>query len=130
MPTRVSPLAAGRSTGAPPPAAATGGDESPAAAPSDGNQSRLGYDFVFDTCADGRTLKCLTVVDEFTRECLAIDVAGGIRSDRVIEVLAQLVSVHGPPLVRPLGANEAWSADFVFDPTVKGPCAEVSDDRR
>ncbi len=34
------------------------------------------YDFVFDTCADGRTLKCLTVIDEFTRECLAIDVAG------------------------------------------------------
>jgi putative transposase len=33
------------------------------------------YDFVFDTCADGRSLKCLTIVDEFTRECLAIDVA-------------------------------------------------------
>jgi putative transposase len=55
------------------------------------------YDFVFDTCADGRTLKCLTIIDEFTRECLAIDVAGGIRSGRVIEVLAQLVSVHGAP---------------------------------
>jgi hypothetical protein len=37
------------------------------------------------------------VIDEFTRECLAIDVAGGIRSGRVIEVLAQLVSVHGAP---------------------------------
>jgi putative transposase len=55
------------------------------------------YDFVFDTCADGRTLKCLTVIDEFTRECLAIDVAGGIRSGRVIEVLTRLVSVHGTP---------------------------------
>jgi len=55
------------------------------------------YDFVFDTCADGRSLKCLTVVDEFTRECLTIDVAGSIRSGRVIEVLAQLVSVHGAP---------------------------------
>ena len=55
------------------------------------------YDFVFDTCADGRSLKCLTVIDEFTRECLAIDVAGGIRSGRVIEVLAQLVSLHGAP---------------------------------
>jgi putative transposase len=55
------------------------------------------YDFVFDTCADGRTLKCLTVIDEFTRECLAIDVAGGIRSGRVIEVLGQLVSMHGAP---------------------------------
>ena len=44
-----------------------------------------------------RPLKCLTVVDEWTRECLAIDVAGGIRSGRVIEVLTQLVSVHGAP---------------------------------
>ena len=55
------------------------------------------YDFVFDTCADGRTLKCLTVIDEFSRECLAIDVAGSIRSTRVIEVLARLVSLHGAP---------------------------------
>jgi putative transposase len=55
------------------------------------------YDFVFDTCADGRALKCLTIVDEFTRECLAIDVAGSIRSGRVIEVLTRLVSLHGAP---------------------------------
>jgi len=55
------------------------------------------YDFVFDTCANGRVLKCLTVVDEWTRECLAIDVAGSIRSGRVIEVLSRLVSVHGAP---------------------------------
>jgi putative transposase len=55
------------------------------------------YDFVFDTWANGQTLKCLTIIDEFTRECLAIDVAGGIRSARVIEVLTQLVSVHGAP---------------------------------
>jgi len=37
------------------------------------------------------------VIDESTRECLAIDVAGGIPSGRVIDVLAQLVSVHGAP---------------------------------
>jgi len=55
------------------------------------------YDFVYDACANGQQLKCLTVVDEFTRECLAIDVAGGIRSGRVIEVLSRLVSVHGSP---------------------------------
>lgn len=54
-------------------------------------------DFVFDACADGRQIKCLTVVDEWTRECLAIDVAGSIRSARVIDVLARLVSVHGAP---------------------------------
>jgi putative transposase len=54
-------------------------------------------DFVHDACADGRQLKCLTAVDEWTRECLAIDVAGSIRSNRVIEVLSRLVSLHGAP---------------------------------
>ena len=55
------------------------------------------YDFVFDACANGQQLKCLTVVDEYTRECLAIDVAGSIRSKRVIEILSKLVSVRGAP---------------------------------
>ena len=50
------------------------------------------YDFVFDSCANGQQLKCLTIIDEFTRECLAIDVAGSIRSKRVIEVLTRLVA--------------------------------------
>jgi putative transposase len=55
------------------------------------------YDFVFDATACGQQIKCLTIVDEFTRECLAIDVAGSIRSKRVIDLLAQLISVHGAP---------------------------------
>jgi putative transposase len=55
------------------------------------------YDFVFDACANGQSLKCLTLIDEFTRECLAIDVAGSIRSARVIEVLSRLISTHGAP---------------------------------
>ena len=38
------------------------------------------YDFVYDACANGQQIKCLTVVDEYTRECLAIDVAESIRS--------------------------------------------------
>lgn len=57
------------------------------------------YDFVYDACADGRQLKCLTVVDEYTRECLAIDVASSIRSGRVVEVLSRLVSHHGAPQI-------------------------------
>ena len=55
------------------------------------------YDFVFDACANGQQLKCLAVIDEYTREALAIDVAGSIRSTRVIEVLSRLVTVHGAP---------------------------------
>lgn len=55
------------------------------------------YDFVFDACANGQKLKCLTVIDEYTKECLAIDVAGAIRSKRVIEVLTKLIAVRGAP---------------------------------
>jgi putative transposase len=55
------------------------------------------YDFVFDSCANGQRLKCLTLTDEFTREGLAIDVGARIRSGRVIEVLSRLVSERGAP---------------------------------
>jgi putative transposase len=55
------------------------------------------YDFVFDHCANGQQLKCLTVADEFTKEGLAIEVDGRIRSARVIEVLSRLVSARGAP---------------------------------
>jgi putative transposase len=65
-------------------------------APTGANQV-WAYDFVFDACANGQQLKCLTVLDEYTCESLAIDVAGSLRSARVIEVLAQLISVRGAP---------------------------------
>lgn len=55
------------------------------------------YDFVYDACANGQKLKCLTVVDEYTRECLAIDVNGSIRSARVIDLLSKLMRLHGVP---------------------------------
>ena len=69
----------------------------PTSAAGERSESRLGHDFVFDGCANGQNLKCLTVIDQYTRECLAIDVAGSIRSRRVIEVLARLISEHGAP---------------------------------
>lgn len=52
---------------------------------------------MFDACANGQQLKCLTVIDEWTRESLEIDVQGSIRSGRVIEVLSRLISLHGAP---------------------------------
>lgn len=69
----------------------------PRPVPAFGPNQVWAYDFVFDACANGQQIKCLTVIDEFTRECLAIDVAGSIRSARVIEVLARLISEHGAP---------------------------------
>ena len=65
--------------------------------PATGANQVWAYDFVFDACANGQQLKCLTVIDEFTRECLAIEVAGSLRSGRVIEVLSKLISVRGAP---------------------------------
>jgi len=55
------------------------------------------YDFVFDRTSAGQNLKCLTIIDEFTRESLAIDVDGSIRSRRGIDVLARLISLRGAP---------------------------------
>ena len=55
------------------------------------------YDFVHDACANGQKLKCLTVIDAFARECLAIEIEGSIHSTKVIEVLTKLVYVHGVP---------------------------------
>jgi putative transposase len=66
-------------------------------APSGANQVWC-YDFVFDWAANGQQLKCLTVTDEWTKEGLAIEVDGRIRSGRVIEVLSRLISERGAPL--------------------------------
>jgi putative transposase len=69
----------------------------PAVACSYRSQPRTELRFRLRRWANGQQLKCLTVVDEYTRECLAIDVSGSIRSARVIEVLSKLISVHGTP---------------------------------
>ena len=55
------------------------------------------YDFLFTRTSDGRALRLLTVLDEFTRECLAIDVARRITSDDVLGRLTQLFVLHGAP---------------------------------
>ena len=56
------------------------------------------YDFVSDRVIDGRTLRCLTVVDEFTREGLTIHCATSVTASDVIRVLAELIAQHGRPL--------------------------------
>lgn len=65
--------------------------------PADGPNQVWAYDFVFDRCANGQVLKCLTVIDEYTREALAIRVEGRLRSQAVIDELNRLVSLHGAP---------------------------------
>jgi len=55
------------------------------------------YDFVEDRDAHDNVLRILTVMDEFTREGLAIDVDLTTSAERVITVLSQLVAIHGTP---------------------------------
>ena len=50
-----------------------------------------------DRTVDGRPLRLLAIVDEYTRECLAITVARRLRSDEVLAQLAQLMSTRGTP---------------------------------
>ena len=55
------------------------------------------YDFVQGRTHDGRAFRMLTVIDEYSRECLAIEVARRLRSDDVLQVLAELFVRHGAP---------------------------------
>ena len=55
------------------------------------------YDFVKDQTLDGRPLKFLAIEDEYTRECLAIDVAWSITAKEVIGTLEDLFAVRGTP---------------------------------
>ncbi len=51
-----------------------------------------------DTTADGRTMKILNVIDEFTREAHAIEVDRCIDADDVVDVLDRLALQHGAPV--------------------------------
>jgi transposase InsO family protein len=56
------------------------------------------YDFVMDRTKDGRPVKLLTVLDEYTRECLAIEVQRRLTSQDVREVLGELFVTRGCPM--------------------------------
>ena len=55
------------------------------------------YDFVMDRTHDGRPIKILTLIDEYTRQCLALVVARSIKSDDVLHSLSNLFLIYGIP---------------------------------
>lgn len=55
------------------------------------------YDFIYDQTEDGRALKILTILDEFTRECLTIKVGRSLKSEGVIKALEDLFLTRGAP---------------------------------
>lgn len=68
----------------------------PLPTPTTANE-RWSMDFVLDQLADGRSFRCLTIVDDRTRECPAIAVAHSLPAWRVIEVLDRLARSRGLP---------------------------------
>jgi putative transposase len=55
------------------------------------------WDFVMERTEDGRPIKMLTLIDEFTKECLAIHPARRIRANDVIDIFADVMIEHGIP---------------------------------
>jgi putative transposase len=55
------------------------------------------YDFMIDRTADGRAFKILNIIDEYTRECLAMLVARKIKNQEVIDILLNLFIFQGIP---------------------------------
>lgn len=55
------------------------------------------YDFVAERLSNGKKIRMLTVIDEYTRQCLAIRVGYALKSDDVLDVMSDLFIVHGLP---------------------------------
>ena len=55
------------------------------------------YDFVQDRTADGRPFRILTLIDEYTRECLSLTVARKLNSQDVLDELSTLFLTRGVP---------------------------------
>lgn len=65
------------------------------------------YDFIFDQSLSGKSLKMLTLIDEYTRECLAVEVGISIASERVRQVLQRVCLEKGfPEMIRSDNGSE------------------------
>jgi putative transposase len=65
--------------------------------PSRGKDDVWTWDFLFDRTSDGRSLKWLSLIDEFTRECLALEPRRGMTAAEIQEILAHVVTRRGAP---------------------------------
>jgi putative transposase len=87
------------------------------------------YDILFDRLADGRPFKTLSVLDEFTRECLGILVAISIHAEDVIAFLAGILQQRNAPVFLrsdngsefTAAAVQTWLADKKVGPAFIPP---------
>jgi putative transposase len=65
--------------------------------PSRGKDDVWTWDFIFDRTSDGRSLKWLSLVDEYTRECLALEVRRSMTAEEIQVILAEVAARRGGP---------------------------------
>ncbi len=65
--------------------------------PSRGKDDVWTWDFIFDRTSDGRSLKWLSLIDEYTRECLALEARRGMTAEEIRVILAEVAARRGGP---------------------------------
>ena len=74
-----------------------------------------GGEFRFDQTADGRTIKLLDIIDEFTRECLSIEVERSMDADDVVATLEKITMVRPAPVYLCCYYGPEFTANAVAD---------------
>jgi putative transposase len=80
--------------------------------PSRGKDDVWTWDFIFDRTSDGRSLKWLSLVDEYTRECLALEARRGMTAEEIQVILAEVADRRGGPPHRVRSDNGPEFAAF------------------
>jgi transposase InsO family protein len=84
--------------------------------PSRGKDDVWTWDFIFDRTSDGRSLKWLSLLDEYTRECLALEARRGMTADEIRVILAGVAAHRGGPPRRVRSDNgPEFAAEVVRD---------------
>jgi putative transposase len=65
--------------------------------PSRGKDDVWTWDFIFDRTSDGRSLKWLSLIDEYTRECLALEASRSMTAEEIRVILAEVAAKRGGP---------------------------------
>jgi putative transposase len=82
--------------------------------PSLGKDDVWTWDFIFDRTSNGRSLKWLSLVDEYTRECLALEARRGMTAEEIRVILAEVAAQRGGPPHRVRSDNGSeFAADVV-----------------
>jgi putative transposase len=82
--------------------------------PSLGKDDVWTWDFLFDRTSNGRSLKWLSLVDEYTRECLALEARRGMTAEEIRVILAEVAAQRGGPPHRVRSDNgPEFAADVV-----------------